>query len=115
MATLQSTAPPDTERPANRPIVRRKRTVLQRLRHDWPLLLLALPVVAHLSVFHYWPTAWNIIAFMDYSPYRPFWENPFVGFAWFERLFADPYFAPALVNTLKFAALNLLCMFPLSV
>jgi putative aldouronate transport system permease protein len=115
MATLQSTAPPDADRSPDRVIVRRKRTVAQRFRHDWPLLLLALPVVAHLMVFHYWPSAWNIIAFMDYSPYRPFWDNPFVGFAWFERLFNDPYFTPALLNTLKFAALNLLCMFPLSV
>ncbi|WP_112134632.1 ABC transporter permease [Glycomyces dulcitolivorans] len=115
MATLQTTAPTEADHAPDRPRVRRKRTVAQRLRHDWPLLLLALPVVAHLMVFHYWPSAWNIIAFLDYSPYRPFWENPFVGFAWFERLFNDPYFTPALLNTLKFSAANLLFMFPLSI
>ena len=44
MATLQSTAPPEADE-APRPVVRRKRTVAQRFRNDWPLLLLAFPVV----------------------------------------------------------------------
>src|SRR5690606_34899530 len=44
-----------------------------------------------------------------------FWENPFVGLAWFERLFSDPYFLPALGNTLKFALAQLLFVFPLSI
>ncbi len=76
---------------------------------------MTLPALAQLALFFYWPSAWNIIAFMDYSPHRPFWENPFVGFAWFERLFADPYFVPALLNTLKFSFANLLFLFPLSI
>ncbi|MDN3241559.1 ABC transporter permease [Glycomyces tritici] len=115
MATMQSEAPPTTARTPNARIVKRKRSAAQRLRHDWPLLVLALPVLVQLALFFYWPSAWNIIAFMDYSPHRPFWENPFVGFAWFERLFNDPYFVPALLNTLKFAAAHLLFLFPLSV
>ncbi|GAA2153368.1 MULTISPECIES: ABC transporter permease [Glycomyces] len=115
MATMQSEAPPLTARNPDARTVKRKRSFAQRLRFDWPLLVLALPVVAQLAVFFYWPSAWNVIAFMDYSPHRPFWDNPIVGFAWFERLFADPYFVPALLNTLKFAAAHLLFLFPLSV
>ncbi|GAA2261218.1 ABC transporter permease subunit [Glycomyces scopariae] len=115
MTALQTSAPPASGRAGGRPDFKRKRTVKQRLRHDWPLLLMTAPALAQLAVFFYWPSSWNIIAFMDYSPYRGFWENPFVGFAWFERLFSDPYFVPALLNTLKFSALNLVFLFPLSI
>jgi putative aldouronate transport system permease protein len=66
-------------------------------------------------VFFYWPSSWNIIAFMDYSPHRAFWDNHFVGFAWFGRLFSDPYFLPSLVNTLQFAFAQLAFVFPLSI
>jgi putative aldouronate transport system permease protein len=115
MAALQTSAPPAQSGQDRRTIVRRKRTVAQRFRSDWPLLLMTLPAMAQLAVFFYWPSAWNIIAFMDYSPHRPFWENPLVGFAWFERLFNNPYFLPALLNTLKYSFANLLFLFPLSI
>lgn len=115
MAALQTSAPPASGGGQARPRVKRTQTFGQRLRHDWPLLVLTLPALVQLAVFFYWPSAWNIIAFMDYSPYRPFWENPFVGLAWFERLFSDPYFLPALGNTLKFALAQLLFVFPLSI
>jgi putative aldouronate transport system permease protein len=115
MAALQTSAPPAPSGQERRIIVKRKRTVAQRFRHDWPLLLMTLPAMAQLAVFFYWPSAWNVIAFMDYSPHRPFWENPLVGFAWFERLFDNPYFMPALLNTLKYSFANLLFLFPLSI
>ncbi|MEU5873254.1 ABC transporter permease subunit [Glycomyces sp. NPDC047369] len=115
MAALQTSAPPAGGRAAQRPRISRKRTVGQRLRHDWPLLLMTLPAMAQLAVFFYWPSSWNIIAFMDYKTYRPFWENQFVGLDWFGRLFDNPYFLPALLNTLKYSFANLLFLFPLSI
>jgi putative aldouronate transport system permease protein len=115
MAALQTSAPPAPSGSDRRTLVKRKRTVAQRFRSDWPLLLMTLPAMAQLAVFFYWPSAWNIIAFMDYSPHRAFWENPLVGFAWFERLFNNPYFVPALLNTLKYSFANLLFLFPLSI
>lgn len=115
MAALKTSAPPAAGRAPGGPRITRRQTVRQRLRHDWPLLVLTLPALAQLSVFFYWPSSWNIIAFMDYSPYRSFWDNPFVGFAWFGRLFSDPYFVPALLNTLQFAFAQLAFVFPLSI
>lgn len=115
MASLQTSAPRSAQAAPERPRILRRRTLAQRLRHDWPLLLLTVPAMVQLAIFFYWPSAWNIIAFMDYNPHRPFWENPFVGIAWFERLFANPYFMPALLNTLKFALAQLLFVFPLSI
>ncbi|THV30607.1 ABC transporter permease [Glycomyces paridis] len=115
MAALQTSAPPAAEKPAKRTSLRRRRSIGQRLRHDWPLLLMTLPALAQLAVFFYWPSSWNIIAFMDYKTYRPFWENQFVGVDWFLRLFDNPYFLPALLNTLKYSFANLLFLFPLSI
>ncbi|THV38578.1 ABC transporter permease [Glycomyces buryatensis] len=115
MAALHTTAPPASGQASRTIPIRRKRSVRQRLRHDWPLLLLTLPALLQLAVFFYWPSSWNIIAFMDYDPNRAFWENPFVGFAWFERLFLSPYFVPALLNTLKYAFAQLMFVFPLSI
>lgn len=93
----------------------KRRTLRQRLRHDWPLLLMTLPAMVQLLLFFYQPSAWNIIAFMDYSPFRPLLENRFVGLAQFERLFSDPLFEQALLNTLKFAFAQLAFVFPLSI
>ena len=116
MAATQTTDATGAEtRAPDIPRARRRRTVAQRLRSDWPLLVMTLPAMAQLAVFFYWPSGWSIIAFMDYSPHRGFWENPFVGFAWFGRLFSDPYFLPSLVNTLQFALAQLLFVFPLSI
>ena len=55
-------------------------------------MLLTLPAMAQLAVFLYTPSAYSVIAFMDYSPYRPLWENPIIGFTHFQILFEDPYF-----------------------
>jgi hydrogenase assembly chaperone HypC/HupF len=103
-------APPKQQAPK-----RRKRPLWQRLRHDWPLVLLTLPAMVQLAIFFYTPSAYSVIAFMDYSPYRPLWENPIIGFTHFQILFNDPYFVDALLNTLKFALAQLMFVFPISI
>lgn len=96
-------------------IPRRRIPLRGRLRRDWPLLLLVLPALLQLAFFFYLPSAFSVIAFMDYSPYRPFWENPIIGFTYFQMLFQDPYFVGALINTLQFAGAQLLFVFPFSI
>src|SRR5699024_6779634 len=98
-----------------RPATRRRIPLRARLRRDWPLLLLVLPALLQLAFFFYLPSLFSAIAFMDYSPYRPVWENPIVGFSYFQILFQDPYFVDALLNTLKFAFAQLMFVFPLSI
>ncbi|WP_100444987.1 ABC transporter permease [Glycomyces xiaoerkulensis] len=95
--------------------VYRKRKFSHRFRQDWPLLAMTLPAVVQLSLFFYYPSLYNVIAFMDYSPFRSVWDNPIVGFTWFQMLFADDQFWLALGNTLKFATAQLLFVFPLSI
>ena len=65
------------------------------------MLVMVLPVVVLLSVFHYFPTLGNVIAFQDYSPYAGIRGSDFIGFANFSRMFSEPAFWSALLNTLS--------------
>jgi putative aldouronate transport system permease protein len=86
-----------------------------RLRRDWPLLVMVLPVVVLLGVFHYFPTLGNVIAFQDYSPYAGIRGSDFVGFANFGRMFAEPAFWKAVANTLSITAVQLAFFFPIPI
>lgn len=108
--------PADETAPAAAPSGVRRRILLRaRLRRDWPLLILVLPAMLQLAFFFYLPSLFSVIAFMDYSPYRSLWENPIIGFTYFQKLFQDPYFVEALLNTLRFALAQLLFVFPFSI
>lgn len=93
----------------------RRRTRTQQLRLDLPLLLMAAPAVALMLLFNYLPMLGNVIAFMDYVPFVPFFENRFVGLEVFQRLFSDDRFWAALSNTLVFTGLNLAFYFPVPI
>jgi putative aldouronate transport system permease protein len=86
-----------------------------RLRRDWPLLLMVLPVIVLLGVFHYFPTLGNVIAFQDYSPYAGIRGSEFIGFANFSRMFSEPAFWSALLNTLSITAFQLVFYFPIPI
>jgi putative aldouronate transport system permease protein len=86
-----------------------------RLRRDWPLLVMVLPVVVLLGVFHYFPTLGNVIAFQDYSPYAGIRGSDFVGFANFGRMFSEPAFWKAVANTLSITAVQLAFFFPIPI
>ncbi|MFC9087667.1 ABC transporter permease [Nocardiopsis dassonvillei] len=95
---------------------RRRRVPLgARLRRDWQLLLMTVPAIGLLAVFHYTPTLGNIIAFQDYNPWDGVWGSPWVGLAHFERLFTDPRFWSAAGNTLVIAAVQLVFFFPIPI
>ncbi|WP_369974520.1 ABC transporter permease [Nocardiopsis sp. FIRDI 009] len=98
-----------------RPGGRNRRPFLARLRRDWQLLLMTLPAVGLLAVFHYTPTLGNIIAFQEYNPWDGLVGSPWVGFAQFERLFTDARFWSAAGNTLLIAAVQLVFFFPVPI
>lgn len=79
------------------------------------MLLMVLPVIVLLGVFHYFPTLGNIIAFQDYSPYAGIRGSDFVGFANFARMFSEPGFWQALQNTLMITAVQLVFFFPIPI
>ncbi|MEV6299690.1 ABC transporter permease subunit [Actinoplanes sp. NPDC051861] len=92
-----------------------------RLRRDWPLLLMCVPAMLLLLVFHYIPALGNIIAFQDYNPFagddplEAFLYSEWIGFGNFEYLFKNPAFWDSVVNTLSITAFQLLFYFPIPI
>jgi putative aldouronate transport system permease protein len=84
-----------------------------RLKRDKALLLLALPGLTLLLLFHYVPILGNVIAFKDYQPYLGIAGSPWVGLDNFAVLFnGDAEFLNALKNTLIVLVLQVVFVFP---
>ncbi|WP_199037406.1 ABC transporter permease [Glycomyces salinus] len=87
-----------------------------RLRHDWPLLVMALPMMILVWGFWWIPSLGNVIAFQDYKPYTGgVFGSRIVGFTHFQALFGDPEFLRALTNTLSITAFQLVFYFPIPI
>ncbi|NUT34294.1 MAG: sugar ABC transporter permease [Hamadaea sp.] len=88
----------------------------QRLWRDRFLLLLGLPGIALVLLFHYVPLAGNVIAFKDYSPIYSVWEAPWNGLENFRVVFeGDPAFLNALTNTLIISLIQIVVVFPIPI
>jgi putative aldouronate transport system permease protein len=91
------------------------------LHEDGPLLVMTAPAALILLVFHYLPTAGNVIAFQDYNPFAgdstlgAFLHSDWIGFGNFRVLFEDPAFWDAVRNTLAITVFQLVFFFPLPV
>ncbi|MFC7619403.1 ABC transporter permease [Microlunatus sp. GCM10028923] len=112
MAILTARRPLSTDR---RPRPQRRISVQARLQRDSPLLVMALPVVILLLVFTYIPLIGNLVAFLDYIPYLPLEESPWVGLDNFAALLSDPGFWSAFVNTVQITALQMIFSFPVPI
>jgi putative aldouronate transport system permease protein len=86
-----------------------------RLKRDWQLLLMTLPAIGLLVVFHYVPLLGNVIAFQDYSPYVGIKDSPWVGLSNFQWLLLDESFWDATLNTLSITAFQLIFYFPIPI
>ncbi|HET9141551.1 ABC transporter permease [Actinophytocola sp.] len=92
---------------------RRRLTWRQRLGQDKVLVLLALPGIVSLILFHYLPLLGNVIAFKDYQPYVGILASPWVGLTNFAVIVnGDPQFVNALTNTVIITLLQVLVVFP---
>jgi putative aldouronate transport system permease protein len=80
------------------------------------LVLLALPGIISLLLFHYLPLVGNVIAFKDYLPFVGIWDSPWVGLDNFSIIVnGDSAFLNALGNTLIITALQVLIVFPIPI
>jgi putative aldouronate transport system permease protein len=87
-----------------------------RLRGDLFLLLLGLPGLAAIVLFHYVPLLGNVIAFKDYQPFIGILESPWVGLENFRVVFnGDPDFLNALANTLIISFIQVVLVFPVPI
>ncbi|WP_432102091.1 ABC transporter permease [Streptomyces sp. bgisy091] len=83
------------------------------LRRDRVLLLLGVPGIALLLLFHYVPLLGNVIAFKDYQPYLGIQDSPWTGLRNFAVIVnGDPQFLNALENTLVITVLQVVIIFP---
>ena len=82
----------------------------KRLR--WDLLFVTLPLMLLVFVFCYIPLIGWVLAFMEYRPGNPIFENEFVGLKYFELIFSSRDISRVLKNTVIFATINF-CLLPL--
>ncbi|MDR1468661.1 MAG: ABC transporter permease subunit [Spirochaetaceae bacterium] len=87
----------------------------RQTRTIWPLYVMVLPGVVFLLLFRYIPLLGSVIAFQDYSVFRPLMQSPFVGFKHFILVFSSPDFIRVLGNTLVLALLGVLFLFPIPI
>lgn len=114
--TTDQPRPQPGRTPPRRTDAVRRRTWLTRLRSDKAFLLLAIPGVALILVFHYVPLLGNVIAFKDYQPYLSIVDAPWVGLKNFAVIFnGDPAFLNALGNTLVISLLQIVVVFPIPI
>lgn len=108
-------------KPRTKEAVSSKMSVAARLRRDWPLLIMCVPAMLLLAVFHYLPAIGNVIAFQDYNPFagdsplQAFLSSEWIGFGNFQYLFETPAFWESVRNTLGITAFQLVFYFPIPI
>lgn len=99
-------------RPTSSPRRRMQHLGRSYWRHRY-FILMFLPGFAMFALFTYAPLYGILIAFKNYSVSEGITGSPWAGFANFHRLFfSGPDFIHALRNTLIFASINLVILFP---
>ena len=91
---------------------RRRAKIVNRLKNDWLLYLLLVPVLAWYLTFCYAPMGGLVLAFKDYSFKLGIWDSPWVGWGNFTKMFSDRYFLRGLKNTLIFGVGGILISMP---
>ncbi|CAG7652499.1 ABC transporter permease [Paenibacillus allorhizosphaerae] len=86
--------------------------MLQRLRKDKYLFLLALPGLLYFLVYKYIPMLGTVIAFQEYSPFMGFAGSPWVGLKHFSTIFSEPEIIRVLWNTIVISFLQIAFAFP---
>ena len=84
-----------------------------RRRGSWTAWAFVAPVVIYLLVFYAYPLARNVELSVRAYTVRSFIDGtaPFVGFANYRAVFANPTFGPALLNTGLFVSVSILFQF----
>lgn len=92
-----------------------KKRTLQRIRNDWILYAMLLPVLVWYFVFCYLPMGGITLAFKNYRYDTGLWSSPWIGLTHFQTMFKDAEFWTAFKNTLIFSFGKLLFHFPVPI
>ena len=79
----------------------------KKLKRQWQLLVLSIPMLIYILIFNYSPMWGWITAFQDYKPKLGISGSKFVGLKNFEWLFKRPDFLQSIRNTLGMSIINL--------
>ena len=79
----------------------------KKLKRQWQLLVLSIPMLIYILIFNYSPMWGWITAFQDYKPKLGISGSKFVGWKNFEWLFKRPDFLQSIRNTLGMSIINL--------
>ena len=82
------------------------------MRRNWQLYAMALPAVALLGVFCYYPMYGIVLAFKDFKLLQGIVGSPWAGLKYFHQAFNDSYFWLTFRNSLLIAAYKLIFGFP---
>lgn len=85
------------------------------IKKNWGLYLMLLPGLLTLAIFTFAPMFGLYMAFIRYSPSKPIFQSPNVGFLWFQDMFEDPLFWNMIKNTLILSTLKIVINFPLTI
>jgi putative aldouronate transport system permease protein len=86
-------------------------TFIQKLWRQRILVLMSVPLLIHLLIFKYMPLWGWTMAFQEYVPGRSFFDQKWVGFTQFARIFTDDMFYQVLRNTLAMSFINIVFNF----
>ena len=82
------------------------------MRRNYPLYLLAIPILAYYILFYYKPLYGAVIAFKEFQPALGIGGSPWVGLAQYEKFFSNPDFFRILKNTLVISFASIIFGFP---
>lgn len=83
-----------------------KKSKWRLLGKQKPLILMSVPFVLYIILFRYIPLWGWTMAFQDYSPYKKFFDQPWVGMHWFTTLFKSKEFLLSLKNTVGMSLIS---------
>lgn len=83
-------------------------------RYKW-LYLMLVPVIVYFLLFRYLPMYGLTIAFEDYNIFHSLFNQKFVGFKVFKKVFANINFWASIKNTLFLNLMTLVVNFPLTI
>jgi putative aldouronate transport system permease protein len=86
----------------------KKTSFIEKLINQRLLIFMSIPFVIHIIIFRYIPIAGWVMAFQNYKPSKPMFDQEWVGFDQFRQLFSDPSFFYTLRNTLAMASIKLI-------
>ncbi len=90
-------------------------STLRRMKKDWILYAMLLPVIVWYVMFCYLPMGGITLAFKNYRYDTGLWGSPWLGFTHFQAMFKDAEFWRAFKNTLIFSFGKLLFQFPVPI